>query len=70
MAKINLSLKLRKRLALLILMVGLPLYIIVAITILNYLERPGIFLELGIYIILGIVWAFPFKFIFKGVGKE
>ena len=70
MAKINLSLKLRKRLALLILIVGLPLYIIVAITILNYLERPGIFLELGIYIILGIVWAFPFKFIFKGVGKE
>ena len=70
MAKINLSLKFRKRLALLILLVGLPIYIVVAITILNYLERPGIFLELGIYIILGILWALPFKFIFKGVGKE
>ena len=66
----HLSLKLRKRLALLILLVGLPIYIIVAVTILNYLERPGVLIELGVYIILGIIWALPFKFIFKGVGKE
>ena len=69
MFKINLSLKVKKRLALLILLVGLPIYIVVAITILNYLERPGIILELGVYIMLGIIWALPFKFIFKGVGK-
>ena len=70
MNNVYLSLKVRKRLALLILLVGLPIYIIVAVTTLNYLERPGVFIELGVYVILGIIWALPFKFIFKGVGKE
>ena len=69
MHKTGLTLKIRKRLALLILLVGLPIYIVVAITMLNYLERPGILVELGVYIVLGILWALPFKFIFRGVGK-
>ena len=70
MNKIYFSLKVRKRLALFILLVGLPIYIIGAVTTLNYLERPGVFIELGVYVILGIIWALPFKCIFKGVGKE
>lgn len=64
-----LSYKARRRLSLLILLVGLPLYIVVAITILNLLDRPPLWLELLVYVALGIIWALPFKAVFKGVGK-
>ena len=64
-----LSYKTRKRLSVLILLVGLPLYIAAAWFLVSLFERPGIFLELGIYIALGILWAFPFKAVFLGVGK-
>ena len=70
MFKANLSIKLKKRLSLLILLVGLPVYIILSITVLNLLDRPPIIVELGIYLILGILWALPFKYIFRGVGKD
>lgn len=70
MLKARLSIKLKKRLSLLILLVGLPVYIILSITVLNLLDRPPIIVELGIYLILGILWALPFKYIFRGVGKE
>ena len=69
MLKTRLSIKLKKRLSLLILLVGLPVYIILSITVLNLLDRPPIIVELGIYLILGILWALPFKYIFRGVGK-
>ena len=70
MLKARLSIKLTKRLSLLILLVGLPVYIILSITVLNLLDRPPIIVELGIYLILGILWALPFKYIFRGVGKD
>ena len=59
----------RKRLALLILIVGLPLYIAVAWGIMGALDRPPVWLELLIYVALGFVWAMPFKFVCKGVGQ-
>lgn len=61
--------KTRKRLSLLILIVGLPLYIVAAITIVGLFERPSILVELLIYVGLGVIWAFPLKFIFKGIGQ-
>ncbi|MEM9869955.1 MAG: DUF2842 domain-containing protein [Pseudomonadota bacterium] len=61
--------KTRKWLALLILIVGLPLYIIVAVNLVALFERPSILLELAIYIGLGIVWAIPLKAVFKGIGQ-
>ena len=70
MLKTRLSIKLKKRLSLLILLVGLPVYIILSITVLNLLDRPPIIVELGIYLILGFLWALPFKYIFRGVGKD
>ena len=53
-----------------ILLVGLPLYVVAVVTVLNWLERPPIWLELLVYVVLGILWALPFKFVFRGVGKE
>ena len=64
-----LSYKTRRRLSLLILLVGLPLYIMVAVTIVNWLDRPSIVIELAVYVGLGFLWAVPFKFVFKGVGQ-
>ncbi|AWB47754.1 DUF2842 domain-containing protein [Gemmobacter aquarius] len=65
-----LTYKTRRRLSLLILLVGLPLYIVVALTVVGWFDRPSILLELLVYVALGIVWALPFKFIFKGVGQD
>ena len=64
-----LSYKARRRWSLVILLVGLPVYIIVAVTILNLLGRPPIWVELLVYILLGILWALPFKSVFKGIGQ-
>ena len=61
--------KTRRRLSLLILLVGLPLYIIVAVNVVGLFDRPPIWVELLIYIGLGILWALPFKAVFKGVGQ-
>jgi hypothetical protein len=60
----------RKWLSLLILVVGLPLYIGAVWGIMGAMERPPIWLELLVYIGLGFLWALPFKFIFRGVGRE
>lgn len=64
-----LSYKARRRWSLIILLVGLPIYIVAAVTIVNMLPRPNLFLELVIYVALGFVWAMPFKLLFKGVGQ-
>ena len=64
-----LSYKARRRWALIILLIGLPLYIVVALNVVALFDRPGILLELMIYLGLGILWAIPFRFIFKGIGQ-
>lgn len=61
--------KTRKRLALLILIVGLPLYIITAVNVVDLFERPAFWVEFVVYVGLGIVWALPLKFVFKGIGQ-
>ncbi|MEL6808105.1 MAG: DUF2842 domain-containing protein [Pseudomonadota bacterium] len=61
--------KTRKWLALLILVVALPLYIVVALNLVTLFERPSVLVELLIYVGLGVVWAFPLKFVFKGIGQ-
>ncbi|MDH5798316.1 MAG: DUF2842 domain-containing protein [Paracoccaceae bacterium] len=64
-----LAYKTRRRLSLLILVIGLPVYIILAVGILALFERPPILVELLVYVILGVLWALPFKSIFRGVGQ-
>ena len=65
-----LSYKARRRWSLIILLVGLPIYIVAATTIMTWIDRPSIRVEFAVYVLLGIVWALPFKAVFKGVGKE
>lgn len=68
-----LSYKARKRWAILILVVGLPIYILVAsvlaTSVVGYFGRPVFLLQLLIYIGLGVLWIMPFKKIFLGIGQ-
>ncbi|REC55733.1 DUF2842 domain-containing protein [Rhodosalinus sediminis] len=65
----TLSYKSRRRWSLVILLVGLPLYIMAAVTVVGWFDRPSILVEFLIYAALGVLWALPFKFVFKGVGQ-
>ena len=64
-----LSYKARRRLSLLILLVGLPLYIVVAVNVIALFDRPSILVEVIVYVSLGVLWAIPFKYVFRGVGQ-
>lgn len=64
-----LSWKARRRLSIFILIVALPAYIMAAVSIVALFERPPFWLELVIYVALGVVWALPLKAVFKGVGQ-
>ena len=62
--------KARRRWSLVILLIGLPLYVVAAVNVIDLFDRPPFWVELAVYVVLGFLWAMPFKFVFKGVGKE
>jgi hypothetical protein len=64
-----LSYKARRRWALVILLVGLPLYVVAAVNLIDLFDRSSFLVELVVYVALGIVWALPFRFIFRGIGQ-
>ena len=63
------SYKLKRRLSLFILVVGLPLYVILIINLISSFDRPNFLIELLIYLLSGIVWALPLRSVFRGVGQ-
>ena len=65
-----LSYKARRWWSLVILLVGLPIYVVASISLLSLFERLSFLLELFIYVALGILWALPFKYVFRGVGQK
>lgn len=64
-----LSWRARRRWSLFILIVALPAYIVAAVSLVALFDRPSFWVELAIYIGLGIVWALPLKAVFRGVGQ-
>jgi len=64
-----LSYRNRKRLALAVLVLGLPAYIVVAVTLVNLIDRPSLLVELGIYVGLGVLWILPLRPVFLGIGQ-
>ncbi len=66
------QLKTRKRLALLILVVGMPAYVVLAVTLMNWMDarfgRQPVWIELLVYVGLGLLWILPLKRVFRGVG--
>ena len=65
-----LSYKARRGLSLLILLVGLPAYIVIAVSVVGLLDRPAFWVELLIYVGLGLLWAIPFRHVFRGIGQR
>lgn len=67
------DLKTKKRLSLLILVLGLPAYIVVAVSLVNWMDarwgRLPIWAELLVYVGLGILSILPLKRIFTGIGR-
>ena len=65
--------KTRKRWALVILLLGLPLYLIAAWFVTNLIYdiwgRMPLILEFVVYVGLGIIWILPFRKVFSGIGK-
>ena len=62
--------KARRNWALVLLLVGMPIYIIIALNIMVRIERLPIWAEVPVYILLGTVWILPFKRIFTGIGQS
>jgi len=65
--------KAKRRWAIIILVIGLPIYMILAsvlaTSMMSALGHRYILLELAIYIALGVIWVFPLKNVFMGVGQ-
>lgn len=61
--------KVRKRLSLLILLVGMPVYVVLAVSLMSTIQRLPIWAEVPCYLMLGIAWILPFKAVFIGVGQ-
>ena len=72
-AQAGLGLRARRRWSLVILLLGMPIWIVVAVTAMNWLDarfgRQPILVELAVYIGLGLIWALPFRRVFLGVGR-
>ena len=52
------------------LLVGLPLYIVAAVNVVSCSTGRPIWVELLIYVALGIIWTLPLRAVFRGVGRE
>jgi hypothetical protein len=59
----------RRRLAILALVLGLPAYAMVTVSVVALFDRPGIWLELLVYVVLGVIWVLPLRRLFLGIGR-
>ncbi len=65
----QMSYKARKRWALVVLLVGMPAYIVLVLNLMASIERLPFWAEVAAYVFLGVAWIFPFKRVFMGVGQ-
>jgi len=64
-----LSYRARRRLALLVLLVGLPVYVVVAVNVIELFDRPPIWVEFLVFLFIGVLWAIPLRAVFRGIGQ-
>jgi hypothetical protein len=65
----RLSWRARRRWALVALFVLLPAYIVAAVAIVGAFDRPPVLVELAVFVLLGVLWALPLRFVFLGIGR-
>jgi hypothetical protein len=59
----------RKTVCAILLMLGLPLYVVAASSLVGLFERPHPLTELAIYVGLGILWTLPLRRLFLGIAR-
>ena len=59
----GMSYRARRIWSIIVLVIGLPLYIIVAVNVVEMFERPSFLVELLIFVVLGIIWMVPLRFV-------
>ncbi len=64
-----LSYKARRRWSLMILLIGLPIYIVAAISVIALLPELSGWATLLVYVVVGFAWMLPLKFVFLGIGQ-
>ncbi len=64
-----LSYKARKRLSLFVLLVVMPAYVVLAVSLMDSIARLPFWLEVLAYMVLGFGWILPFRRVFIGVGQ-
>jgi uncharacterized protein DUF2842 len=65
----SLSWRARRRWALVALLIGLPVYIALAVEVVSWFDRPPLLVELAVYVALGVAWALPLRVVFLSVGR-
>jgi hypothetical protein len=65
----GLSYRARRFWSIVVLVIGLPVYIVVAVNVVEMFDRPGVLVELLIFVVLGIIWMVPLRSVFLGVGR-
>ena len=63
------SYKLKRVFVLIVLLLWLPIYIVLVLNLLAYFQRPNLIIELLVYVVAGVFWAWPFKTLCKGIGQ-
>ncbi|MCB1372501.1 MAG: DUF2842 domain-containing protein [Rhodobacteraceae bacterium] len=66
----GLSWRARRRWSLVVLLVGLPLYVTLAVNLVELFDRPSVLVELAVFVGLGFLWMLPLRFVFRGIGRE
>ena len=64
-----LSYKARKRWSLFVLLVVMPAYVVLVVSLMNTIARLPFWAEVLAYIALGFGWILPFRRVFIGVGQ-
>lgn len=68
------TMKTRRRLALLVLLVGLPAYVVAAVALMNWQDRAfgrlPIWAEVPAYGVLAFAWLLPLRSLFRGIGTK
>ena len=64
-----LSYKARKRWSLFVLLVVMPAYVVLVVSLMNTIARLPFWAEVLAYLVLGLGWILPFRRVFIGVGQ-
>ncbi|PVA11964.1 DUF2842 domain-containing protein [Pelagivirga sediminicola] len=59
----------RRRWSLVILLIGLPAYVVAAVSLIAVLPALPGWATLLVYVFVGFAWMLPLKFVFLGIGQ-